>query len=100
MVFHLNTELRKRSDELSFAADSTLLTDAEHAIIKEQIAKNARTIDIYMDRIDLFVNQEGYPKQERFIEKLRKRMELLMAENNTFREVLWQHWLAAELAKP
>ena len=90
MIFHLGYELPKQtSNELNH--ESPLLTDAEAKIIRDQIRKNTVLINEYIDRLDLFVNKERYPRKEDFIEKIRCRMYLLMEENDTFRKVLWEH---------
>jgi hypothetical protein len=39
----------------------------------------------------MLVNKERYPHRAVFIEKIRRRLELLMEENDTFRNVLWKH---------
>ncbi len=96
MVFHLGFELPKPA---VLDADQEELTPFEVEIIKRQIRKNADVIDSYIKRIDLFVNQEKYPKQEQFIEKIRERMFLLMEENDTFRDLLWRH-LQGESLQP
>lgn len=90
MAFHLGFELPP-PPATQLDADSNLLTAAEMDILKTQIRKNARVIDSYIRRIDLFVNQEKYPYREKFIEKIRQRMFLLMEENDTFRALLWRH---------
>jgi len=90
MTFHLGFELpEKIVSELNH--ESVALTGAELRIIKEQIRKNARLINEHVYRLDLLVNKERYPKRAVFIEKLRRRMYLLMEENDTFRKVLWKH---------
>lgn len=88
MVFHLGFELPERQ---TLDADTEELTPHETQIIQRQIRKNTAVIDSYIERIHLFVNQEKYPKGEVFIEKLRRRMFLLMEENDTFRRLLWRH---------
>lgn len=96
MVFHLGFELPPVA---VLDAESEELTSCEVEIIKRQIRKNAEVIDSYVKRIDLFVNREKYPKQEKWIEKIRERMFLLMEENDTFRRLLWRH-LQGEEVKP
>ena len=91
MAFHLGFEL-PAPPETTLDADSETLTPYELDLIKKQIRKNSQVIDSYIKRIDLFVNQEKYPKLESFIEKLRDRMFLLMEENDTFRRLLWRHF--------
>lgn len=95
MVLHLGFELPR---PLLLDAESETLTEAEVDIVKKQIRKNTEVIGDYVQRIDLFVNQEKYPRQEKFVRKLRERMFLLMEENDTFRRLLWRH-LQGEVAK-
>lgn len=79
--------------------EEQLLLPAEEKIIREQIRKNARVIDDYVARLDLIVNEEGHQRHERFVNRIRDRLYILMAENDTFRKVYWQHCLLRE-AKP
>ena len=90
MAFHLGFEL-PAPEVLDSESDE--LTPHELKIIKKQIRKNSRVIESYVERIDLFVNAEKYPKDENFVQKLRERMFLLMEENDTFRELLWRDLL-------
>ncbi len=68
------------------------LTTEEIRILKKQIRGNAALIDEFVGRLELLVNKERYPKDAIFIEKIRRRLELLMEENDTFRRVLWRHF--------
>lgn len=96
MIFHLGTDLpEKPSVELNPATPS--LTPEELRILKQQIRRNAVMIDNYIDRLDLLVNKERYPHRAFFLERLRKRLDLLMEENDTFRSVLWKHFQQMEL---
>ena len=88
MTFHLGFELPTPP---VIDADSEALTPFEVEIIKKQIRKNSEVVESYVKRIHLFVNLEKYPKDEKFIQKLRDRMFLLMEENDTFRRLLWRH---------
>ncbi len=90
MMFHLGFELPVRVPQ-TIDADSQELTPFEAQIIKKQIRKNSLVVESFIQRIDLFVNAEKYPRQEAFIEKIRQRMFLLMEENDTFRRLLWRH---------
>ena len=91
MIFHLSYELPKPvSQELN--ADSPDLTGEEIRILKVQISKNSEKVGEYVSRLDLLVNKERYPHKAVFIEKIRRRLELLMEENDTFRKVLWRHY--------
>ncbi len=96
MTFHLGYEL---PEPVSTALDheSQDLTTEEIKILKRQIRKNTFLIDDYVDRLDLFVNKERYPRGAAFIQKIRRRLELLMEENDTFRQVLWKHFQRQEL---
>ncbi len=91
MIFHLGYEL---PEPVSTALDheSLDLTAEEIKILRRQIRKNTFLIDDYVDRLDLFVNKERYPRCAVFIQKIRRRLELLMEENDTFRQVLWKHY--------
>ena len=77
-----------------------LLSPQEEKIIFTQIRKNTLVIDDYVARLDLIVNKEGHPKHEQFVNKIRARLELLMQENDTFRQVYWQHFQLVELIRP
>ncbi|MBI3307228.1 MAG: hypothetical protein HYZ84_05430 [Candidatus Omnitrophica bacterium] len=97
MIFHFGFELPVPVSPV-LDSESPDLTGEETRILKEQIRKNSRLIDDYIDRLDLFVNKERYPRKEAFIEKIRRRLNLLMDENNTFRSVLWKHFQKQELS--
>ena len=98
MIFHLRTEIPEKTEAL-LDHESPDLTREETRILKAQIRRNAILIETYIERLDLFVNKERYPHREVFLEKIRRRMELLMAENDTFRKVLWNHCLSEEIRK-
>ncbi len=90
MIFHFGFELPvKVSTELN--SDSPDLTSEEIRILKRQIRQNSSLINQYVSRLDLLVNKERYPGHAVFIHKIRRRLELLMEENDTFRKVLWNH---------
>ncbi len=96
MIFHLGFELPPPvATELD--ETSPRLTTAEFKILKDQIRRNTALIDTCVDRLDLFVNKERYPKGEPFLEKMRRRLNLLMEENDTFRKVLWEHYQREEI---
>ena len=98
MTFHLGYEL---PEPVSTVLDheSPDLTSEEIKILRRQIRKNAVLIDDYVDRLDLFVNKERYPRRAVFIQKIRRRLELLMEENDTFRKTLWSHLQSEEMLK-
>jgi len=96
MIFHLGCELPEPVDtRLDHLSD--VLTPEEVRILKSQIRKNSIVVDEYVAKLDLFVNKERYPKRAIFIAKIRRRLELLMEENDTFRKVLWRHYLRVDL---
>lgn len=98
MIFHFGFELPvKVSTELNH--ESQDLTAEENRILRKQIRQNSVLIDQYVDRLELFVNKEKYPPKAVFIQKIRRRLELLMEENDTFRSVLWRHYQKQELMK-
>ena len=98
MIFHLRTEIPEKTEPL-LDHESPDLTGEEVRILKAQVRRNSVLIEVYLERLDLFVNKERYPHREFFLEKIRRRMELLMAENDTFRKVLWRHCLAEEIRR-
>ena len=91
MILHLSFELPKQEPPV---LDATIpeLTSEETRILKHQIRDNARLVEEYIMRLDLLVNKERYPSGAVFIQKIRRRLELLMEENDTFRKVLWKHY--------
>ncbi len=90
MIFHLGFELPQPvSTELDH--ESSALTREEIRILKSQIRSNALLINQFVERLELLVNKERYPQRAVFIEKIRRRLDLLMEENDTFRNVLWKH---------
>ena len=98
MMFHLGYEL---PEPVSTALnhESADLTREEIKILRRQIRRNSVLIDDYVDRLDLLVNKERYPRRAIFIQKIRRRLELLMEENDTFRGVLWAHYQRQDLLK-
>jgi len=99
MIFHVATELPEpETKTLDHESDS--LTREETRILQRQIRKNSELINDFVSRLDLLVNKERYPKKAVFIEKIRRRLELLMEENDTFRKVLWRHYQQEELLHP
>lgn len=96
MMFHLGFELPEKSSTV-LDHESADLTAEEIRILKRQIRQNTAMIDDYVSRLDLFVNKERYPRKAEFLIKIRRRLELLMEENDTFRTVLWRHYQAEEV---
>jgi len=98
MIFHLDCEIPKPESK-KLDHESSSLTAEEFRIIKQQVRKNSEIIDHFVGRLDLLVNKERYPRQAVFIQKIRRRLMLLMEENDTFRSVLWTHYQAQELTE-
>jgi diphthamide synthase subunit DPH2 len=92
MIFHIGHEIPTEAPK-HLDAETERYTPEEVRIVKTQIQKNKALIDECIRKIDLFVNQERYPHREQFLEKMRNRLFLLMDENDTFRKVLWKHYL-------
>lgn len=98
MIFHFGFELPvPQSTVMNHEVAS--LTQEETRIIKKQIRQNAAVADQYVAKLELFVNQERYPAKAVFVQKLRRRLELLMEENDTFRKVLWKHYQKEEMLR-
>lgn len=89
MMFHLGTDIPPVKTQPRLDEQALRLTEKESEILRVQIRKNSRLIHDYLMRIDLLVNKEKYPQDAVFIKKLRRRLELLMDENDTFRKVVW-----------
>ncbi len=96
MIFHLRTEVPEPvSDVLDH--ESSNLTPAEETIVRTQIRRNNRFISEYIARLDLLLNQEGYPPTAVFIQRMRRKLDLLIEENDTFRKVLWKNFQQSNL---
>jgi hypothetical protein len=91
VIFHLGTDIPVKKKEV-LDHENPNLTDAEVNIISSQIRKNSTLINLYLVRLDLLVNKEKYPPQANFLTKIREKLDLLMDENDTFRDVLWKHY--------
>jgi hypothetical protein len=96
MMFHYGTDLPEKTPAV-LDHESPDLTAHEIRILKDQILKNGRVIAEYLSRLDLLVNKERYPQKAEFLGKIREKLNLLMDENDTFREVLWKHFQQQEL---
>lgn len=96
MIFHVRTEIPEPCSK-HLDCESLSLTDEEGRILKTQIRKNNGLIGDYIHRLDLFLNQERYPQNAVFIQKMRRRLDLLIEENDTFRKVLWKNEQTSKL---
>ncbi|MBI3317308.1 MAG: hypothetical protein HYZ85_04820 [Candidatus Omnitrophica bacterium] len=98
MIFHLANELPVQEPAV-LDHESKDLTWEEIRILKTQIRRNTVLIDDFVNRLDLMINKEKYPHRAVFIHKIRRRLELLMEENDTFRNVLWKHYQKEEILR-
>lgn len=89
MALHLLYELPKPVRK-ELKENIAALTDEELRIVTTQIRKNSKVIHDLIRKIDLFMNREKIPSQEKFILEIRARLDILMQENDTFRKVLWR----------
>ena len=96
MIFHLSYELPKPETK-ALDAESPDFTPEEIRILKQQIKSNTAMVHKYVMHIDLLVNKERYPHRAFFLERMRRRLDLLMEENDTFRSVLWKHCQQVDL---
>ena len=69
---------------------SGFLTEREVQILRKQIRTNSFAIDHYIRVIDLLINKERCPKDANTLTFLRERLSIAIAENDTFRKVLWR----------
>ena len=90
MMLHFGTELPDPKLQV-LDEQRPELTAKEVQILRDQIRKNGRLIDGHLARLDLLVNKERYPQEANFLGKIRHQVDLLMAENDTFRKTLWNH---------
>lgn len=67
------------------------LTEWEAGVLRTQIRKNSRVIECLIEKVDLLANKERCPKDANTLQSLRKRLFISLAENDTFRRVLWRH---------
>ena len=68
-----------------------LLNKNEEKIIKDQINKNSVLITKTILKIDLLMNKEGHQHDSNVVASLRKKLDVLILENDTFRKVYWKH---------
>ena len=70
---------------------SGFLTAREVRILQKQIHANSLSIDRYIHIIDLLANKERCPKDANTLIRFRRYLAVAIAENDTFRKVLWRH---------
>ena len=76
------------------------LNDREVALLQKQIRVNSLLIDYFIEIIDLLANKERCPKDANTLLRFRKRLEIAIAESDTFRKVLWKHIQLVEQSMP
>ena len=79
---------------------SGFLNEGEVRILEKQIQANSLIIGRYIEVIDLLVNKERCPKDANTLLRLRTRLAVAIAENDTFRRVLWRHAQLTEASAP
>ncbi len=98
MIFHFGCELPV-PPSTALNHEISDLTQEEIRILKRQIRLNSELIFQYVQRLELLIHKERYPSGAVFIQKIRRRLELLMEENDTFRQVLWKHYQKEEFLR-
>lgn len=78
--------------------NAALLTEWEAGVLRTQIRKNSKVIECLIEKVDLLANKERCPKDANTLQSLRKRLSISLAENDTFRRVLWRHLQLTKLA--
>ncbi len=77
---------------------AALLTEWEAGVLRTQVRKNSKVIECLIEKVDLLANKEQCPKDANTLQSLRKRLSISLAENDTFRRVLWRHLQLTKLA--
>ena len=95
-MFHQQNRLKFLGKIEGLHFEESRLEPDQVEIVEDQIKKNKDHVDEYVSLIDRLVNIEHFPSNHEKVHHLRERMTLLMEENNTFRRVLWNHWLLSE----
>ena len=68
-----------------------VLTAWEVQTLRAQVRSNSTIIERLIRAIDLLANRERVPKDATSLIQFRNRLAVAMAENDTFRKVLWRH---------
>ncbi|OGW89970.1 MAG: hypothetical protein A3A73_04170 [Omnitrophica bacterium RIFCSPLOWO2_01_FULL_50_24] len=79
---------------------SGLLTKTEEHMVHTQVRRNSFAIDHMIKAIDLLINKEQCPWDANILLRLRTGLEIAIAENDTFRKVLWRHHQILEQVMP
>ena len=86
----------KRNSRSANEIQTCFLTEREVEVIGRQIRANSIAMDRYIEIIDLLINKERCPKDANTLLRLRRCLEVAVAENDTFRRVLWRHMQLVE----
>jgi len=87
----MKNKRKPKSSKSSENSHSGILTEREVEVIHRQIRNNSLAIDHCIEVIDLLVNKERCPKDANTLAWLRERLSVAVAENDTFRKVIWRH---------
>lgn len=82
---------KRKSSKGLVSSSSGFLIDREVELLQKQIRNNSSAIDHCIEVIDLLVNKERCPKDANTLAFLRGRLSVAIAENDTFRKVIWRH---------
>lgn len=75
-----------------------ILTHSEYALVKRRIAECSAAVNDLLDRIDLYVNSEGYPKDANFLPAMWRRLQKIMRQGERYRDMFWRHMVAVDCA--
>jgi len=95
--------MNKKRNQKNLKAEQwvpSFLNDREVALLQKQIRVNSLLIDYFIEIIDLLANKERCPKDANTLLRFRKRLEIAIAESDTFRKVLWKHIQLVEQSMP
>jgi hypothetical protein len=67
------------------------LTDSDVRLLRHHVRLNSISIDRTIKTIDLLINKERCPQDANTLLHLRKKFDVAVSENDTFRKVIWKH---------
>jgi hypothetical protein len=80
-----------RKKKITHLSGRAFLSEADVRLIRKQVRMNSIAVERYVRTIDLLINREQCPQDASPLVRLRKRLEIAIQENDTFRKVLWRH---------
>ena len=83
--------MKKNSKHSNKKLSGGFLTQRQVRLLQKQVRHNSIAIDRYIEVIDLLANKERCPKDANTLVRLRNWFSVAIAENDTFRKVLWRH---------